>query len=546
MLRTAPRLLRFSAIGLLCGLLVLVAWRGGRLVWLAWQGAAAARQLQADSGGGSDGGTLSERLPRLQADIELLDARLVALNAEVTPLAPAARGLVGVPGYGKAIAQAPELLASAGRLLDTAVALEPQWAWLLGLDAPRRFLVLVQNNHELRATGGFLSAFGTVLMDGGQIADLSFVDSYELFSMEHEYPPAPAPMQKYMGIQLLTPRDGNWSPDLPTAAETIRKLYKQETGQVVDGIITVDLDAVRHLMKALGSIRVEGVPTAITAENVEQELVQLWEQPAGQGGGQAGTTQAETSDWWERRKDFVPLVAGAALAQLQGGKFDATDLVAELTAALDDRSLQVWMDRPQVQKVLAEQEWDGGLHPPARGDFLAVVDSNVGYNKVDAAMQRGLQYEVSWPKGPDQPAEVTLTLTYTHPVVAEDPGCNPAPRYGETYADLVARCYFDYVRVYVPGGSELVDVSGIDPQTVTSTAGDHGTQEFGGYLVVPPNSSKSITFTYRLPQEITPVEYALRIQRQSGTDPLPIRVIVDGMVRTGVIKNGVWEWQQAI
>lgn len=545
MLRSAPRLLRFITIGLGCVLLVMVLWRGGRLAWLAWQGAAAVRQLQADSSPGSSRETLDERLPHLQDDLELLDARLAALNAEVAPLAPAARTLAGVPGFGRAAAQAPELLSSANRLLNTAVALEPQWEWLLGLDAPRRYLVLVQNNHELRATGGFLSAFGSVLVDQGQIADLAFVDSYDLFSTAHEYPPAPMPMQEYMGIQLLTPRDGNWSPDLPTTAETIRKLYTQETGQEVDGIITVDLDAVRHLVRALGSVRIDGVPTPLTAENVEQELVQLWEQPPGQV-GETTVTKEATGDWWEQRKDFVPLVAGAALAQLQAGKFDATVLATELTAALDERSIQVWMDQAQVQLVLADQKWDGGLHPPASGDFLAVVDSNVGYNKVDAAMQRGLQYEVTWPQGATEPAQVTLTLTYTQPVVAEDPGCNPAPRYGESYADLIARCYFDYVRIFVPGGSELIDVGGIDPQTVTSTTGDSGTQQFGGYLVVPPNSSKSISFTYRLPADITPQEYTLLVQRQAGTDPLPIRIIVNGVERTDTLKNGAWEWQQAI
>lgn len=545
MLRSAPRLLRFIAIGLGFVLLVIVLWRGGRLAWLAWQGAAAVRQLQADSHPDSGRGTLGERLPHLQDDLELLNARLTALNAEVAPLAPAARTLVGVPGFGRTIAQVPELLSSAKRLLNTAVALEPQWEWLLGLDAPRRYLVLVQNNHELRATGGFLSAFGSVGVDQGQIADLVFADSYDLFSTAHEYPPAPTPMQEYMGIQLLTPRDGNWSPDLPTAAETIRKLYIQETGQAVDGIITVDLDAVRHLVKALGSVQVEGVPAPITAENVEQELVRLWEQPPGQAGEAAGITEA-TSDWWEQRKDFVPLVAGAALARLQAGKFDAADLATELTAALDERSIQVWMDQAQVQMVLVDQKWDGGLHPPASGDFLAVVDSNVGYNKVDAAMQRGLQYEVTWPQGATQPARVTLTLTYTQPVVAEDPGCNPAPRYGESYADLIARCYFDYVRVFVPGGSELIDVNGIDPQTVTSTIGEPGTQQFGGYFVVPPNSSKSVSFSYRLPAGITPQEYTLRVQRQAGTDPLPIRILVNGVERIDTIKNGTWEWQQAI
>lgn len=48
----------------------------------------------------------------------------------------------------------------------------------------------------------------------------------------------------------------------------------------------------------------------------------------------------------------------------------------------------------------------------------------MGYNKVDAAIERGLDYRVSWPDGADQPAQATLTLTYTHPIEAEDPGCD--------------------------------------------------------------------------------------------------------------------------
>ncbi len=545
MTRTAPGLLRFIVLGLVCALLGLVLWRGARLGWLAWQAAGAARQLQADSGLGSTNGqaAVGAQLPRLKQDLQRLDEQLEALSTEITPLAPAAHALGGMPGYGRAIAQAPEQLAAANRLVRAALALEPQWEWLLGVDAPRHYLLLVQNNHELRATGGFLSAFGTLVVDQGQITDLAFADSYDLFSMDHEYPPAPAPMQEYMGIQLLTPRDGNWSPDLPTAAATICELYEKETGQAVDGIITVDLGAVQHLVKALGSVHVQGVPGPITAENVEQALVQLWEQPPEGAGAPASSQVAGTTGWWEQRKDFVPLVAEAALAQLQAGKFNAADLAAELVAALDERSIQAWMDQAQVEQVLVGQQWDGGLQPPEKGDYLAVVDSNVGYNKVNAAVQRGLEYVVTWPHGPKQPAEVSLTLTYTHPIVAEDPGCDPAPRYGGNYADLIARCYFDYIRVLAPAGSDLVDVDGIDPQTVTSAPGDQGTQQFGGYLVLPPNSSKDVTFSYRLPPGITPDGYTLRVQRQAGTKALPIRVTVNGVERAATVKSGTWEWQ---
>jgi hypothetical protein len=427
--------------------------------------------------------------------------------------------------------------------------LGPEFEWLLGVDAPRTYLLLVQNNHELRGTGGFLSAFGTLLVDRGQVADLRFADSYEFFSTAHEYPPAPEPMQRYMGIQILVPRDANWSPDLPVAAETIRRLYAQETGVEVDGIVTLDLDAVRRLVAALGSVRVEGVAEPITPANVEQVLVELWENPPAEprvnpAGGAAEEPQTGAGDWWSRRKDFVPLVAGAALARLQAGDFDAARLAVEMAAALDTRAVQVWLDQPPAQAVLAAQGWDGGLQPQAGADFLAVVDANVGYNKVDAVIQRAVQVAVAWPEGNSAPAEVTLTLTYTHPVSAEDSGCDPTPRYGEGYADLIARCYFNYVRVYTRGGSRLVDVSGIDPQTVTSAPGEQGTQVFGGYFVLPPGEVKRVSFVYRLGTALGPQEYRLRVQRQAGTDPLPLQVTVAGDL-TGewatVLAGGIWE-----
>jgi hypothetical protein len=514
----------------------------------------------------------------VQEDLQLMAVRLEELRAEVEPLAPGLRALGGLPQYGKTLASAPEMLGAAQRLAATAAAMGPQVEWLLGVDAPRTYLLLVQNNHELRATGGFLSAFGLLALDGGQVAGLHFADSYEYFSTDHEYPPAPAPMQQYMGIQILVPRDANWSPDLPATAEAVRRLYAQETGVTVDGVVTLDLDAVRRLVAGLGNVRVPGVPEPITAENVEQVLVQLWEDPPEEEPGPAGTEgepaagastgaasdSAATGDWWSRRKDFVPLVAGAALARLQAGDFDPAALVLELAAALDGRAIQIWVAQPEAQRVLAAAGWDGGLHPQAGADFLAVVDSNVGYNKVDAAIQRAVGYAVTWPQATVAPAEVTLTLTYTHPVAAADPGCDPAPRYGDTYADLIARCYFDYVRVYAPGGSRLLDVSGIDPQTVTSGAGEQGTEVFGGYFVLPPGEVKTLAFVYRLPEGLRRGEYRLRVQRQAGTDPLPVQVTVAGaggdgvqtaeqaqvqpaltqaVVQTTVISTGSWDFE---
>jgi hypothetical protein len=548
---------------LLLGLLVLLfAWRAVALGELAWQSAGAVRELRAEfaamgapgAGGAADfqANSVADHAPQIRAHLQLLAEKLAALDAQLRPLAPGLQALGGLGRYGEMMAEAPAEITAARSLAEAAVQMGPQLEWLLGGGAPRTYLLVVQNNHELRATGGFISAFGTLVVEEGKLAELAFADSYDFFSTALEYGPAPAPIQQYMGIQLLVPRDANWSPDLPAAAETIRTLYTRETGQEIDGIVTIDLHAVRHFVAALETLRVEGVETPITAANVEEVLVQLWERPP-EGQGQATETAAGGSpaagDWWARRKDFVPLVASAAIARLRAGDFNPLALATELHAALDDRSLQVWFDQPQLEQVLAEKGWDGGLHPEAGADFLAVVDNNVGYNKVDAVLRREVGYTVTWPDGAravgsggGPGALATVTLTYTHPMAAADPGCDPSPRYGETYADLTARCYFDYVRVYAPGGSELIDVSGIDPQTVTSAVGEQGLQVFGGYLVLPPGGVKTVTFTYSLPTHISPATYRLLVQRQSGTDLLPLVVTVNDESRRTVLQTGAWRW----
>jgi hypothetical protein len=203
----------------------------------------------------------------------------------------------------------------------------------------------------------------------------------------------------------------------------------------------------------------------------------------------------------------------------------------------------VWVANPQVQEVMAEARWDGGLHPPQGSDYLAVVDTNMGYNKVDAAMQRSLAYTVTWPDGPQEPAVATVTLSYTHPITTPDPGCDPSPRYGTTYADMIARCYFNYVRVFAPRGSELITARGIDGETITSRRGERLTEEFSGFFILPPNSSQTVYFTYRLPAGITPEDYRLQIARQSGTGPLPLTLSVDGITETLTLAEGWLDWQ---
>jgi len=448
--------------------------------------------------------------------------------------------IAGALGWSHAqAAQRPVLRQDGPSIGEVGARLGPSLPWLLGMDAPRTYLILVQNNHELRSTGGFIAAVGRVTVDKGKIADVEIVDSYQLYNDKGIYPPAPQPMRDHMAIELLVMRDANWSPHFPTSAQVAQTLYAQETGIRADGIFTVDLNAVKLLVGALGELDVPGADEPITGENIEEQVIAFWEKPAG---SESVLGEQWDIEWFERRKDFIPAIAKAALERVQSGA-NYGALLASAQTALNTRAIQAWVNNPQVQRVLSDAHWDGGLQPAAGADFLAVVDSNMGYNKVDAAVERSLAYSVTWPQEENGRGLAEVTLTYTHPITTPDPGCDPSPRYGATYADMIARCYFDYVRVYAPAGSELVTATGLAEDTITSQRSERGTQEFAGFFVLPPDGKQQVSLTYRLPARVAVGDdYRLILQRQSGTGPLPITLAIGESNETMTLSAGRLDW----
>ncbi|MBI3960839.1 MAG: DUF4012 domain-containing protein [Chloroflexi bacterium] len=408
---------------------------------------------------------------------------------------------------------------------------------LLGMNGPVTYLVLVQNNHELRGTGGFITGVGVLKVERGRVADLTFSDSYAVDNLEVSHPPAPPQMQKYIKADLLFLRDANWSPDLPTSARTIDTIYTRDKGVQVDGIITVDLRAVELLVGALGQVEVEGLDKPITAANVVQVIKELW------GTTPTGDQRGNFMEWLHGRKDFMPLIAQAILAKLKTGRFNYFALIGAAQKSMAERAVQLWMREANVQAQLHAWGWDGSLLPQADADFVALVDTNLGFNKVDAVMRRSLDYRVYWLDGPSEPATVQATITYEHsqPVPGLEK-CVIDAYYGETYDDMTERCYFDYVRLYAPRGSKLVSVQGVDSDSIVSRSGEAGTQVFGAFFSMQPGRTHQITFTYRLPAAIRQTGYRLVIQRQSGSGPLPIRWQVANRAFTGTITQNTFVW----
>ncbi len=401
---------------------------------------------------------------------------------------------------------------------------------LLGLNRPRIYLVIAQNEDERRPTGGYITGVGEVWVENGRVVSMTFRDSYAADDFSQPYPDPPAPMRRYMGIDLWVFRDSNWSPDFPTAARQAIALYRPGYTVLVDGVIAVDQYALQQLLAAVGPLTVEGTEGPVTAENVIPYIRRAW----------APADGSLTGEWWQERKSFMGPLAEAFWKRVQEGNADWFRLAETLARLLDEKHLLVYLPHPAVAPLLAGRGWDGALQP-GQGDFLMVVDANVGYNKASAKVQQSITYEVDLRRRPPQAA---LTLVYTHTSSVDYP-CIPEFRYDPVYEQMMDRCYWDYLRVYIPQGSRLVDAPPVavpgealwwgEPES--GEVAVYPAQEEGPWLsletllLVPPAAAQTRFFTWELPDGVVRWDgaegiYTLRVQKQSGTagHPLVVRV----------------------
>ena len=430
---------------------------------------------------------------------------------------------------------------------------------MLGADAPRTYLILAQNQDELRATGGFISGAGRLTLDGGQIIEMSIRDSYAADDLSKPYPTPPEPLRHYMGASYWLLRDANWSPDFPTAALRAIELYEIGQPDGISGVIAFDQMAVQRLLAAVGSVELEGFPEPIAADNVIGYMQQSW----------GSLPNEETApDWWAHRKDFMGLLGGALLETVQSSD-DPSMLMAlarEAYKLLREKHVLLYFEDETLQSTLAGLGLDGALRP-GDGDFLMLVDSNLGFNKVDALIERNIEYtldltDLSRPRA-------SLQVTHQH-TWEGDADCEHGAFVRELdYRDLQHRCYWDYYRVYVPTGA--VPISGAAPPVsaewllteereageIQVLDGERDTTVFSGIFVLPPGETSAVQIEYVLPPEVLQQSaedrwtYTLHLAKQPGTHGVPAKVsvllpegfsIVEGQTSWEIDADGVAQW----
>ncbi len=383
----------------------------------------------------------------------------------------------------------------ASSILEKAVPLSQMIPALAGYPSEVNYLVLLQNNDELRPTGGFLGTYGLLKIKDGDILNFNTHDIYHLdmpVQSKMNITP-PEPIKKYLNDKWYL-RDANWSPDWPTSAKTIDDFYKTESAlnsqaekiSQFDGIIAITPKLITDFLKITGPVIVEG--QSYNQDNFQDLLQYRVER---------GYMILGVSSW--QRKEVI----GEISKKIKLKIFDLpprkwSEIINATINNLTAKNLLFYLKDSQLENIAVENNWAGEIKN-YNSDYLMVVDANLAALKTDAVMSRSINYIVT---ENNDGLFSKLTLNYSH---------NGKP-------DWKTSAYKSYTRVYAPLGSRLINISGYDAKKI-DTGIEAGKTWFGFFLVVAPGEINNIKLDYKLPSSVIfNNSYGLYMQKQPGKE----------------------------
>jgi hypothetical protein len=481
---------------------------------------------QAGAGDSSQDKPLSESLPQIASVLSESSEELRQADAAAERLLAARSDLEHESDYPSSISALLDRLDENAGLLHDGLKLAQAAPQLLGMDRPKTYLILAQNEDELRPSGGFISGAGRVIIDRGRVVNLTFDNANLVDDWQNKpYDQPPSPFTEFMGMDIFLFRDANFWPDFRTSAAQALALYSYGQDVNLDGVLAIDQQFMQQLLAAIGPLPVPDLGRIVDAANVVSQLREEW------GPG------VDNPNWIIERKAFMAPLAAAFLAQLEGGLPSGREfqLVETLQRTAQQRHLQLFAADPAVQTILDQTSWSGRMDVSGGGDFLHVSDANMGFNKVNAVVERSLAYRVNL--DPDGGATAELDVHYSNPPSPEPVACVHGTRYDADtqYESLTSDCYWNYLRVYAPAGSRLTWssenpvpedelMSGAAWPGVARQAPSEGDSfaVFDNFLLLAPGQLAAVSFHYNLPSTVLRSEgdkrvYQLQIRKQAGT-----------------------------
>lgn len=406
------------------------------------------------------------------------------------------------------ISEVKNKVEAASFVLSKAVPLSQVLPSLAGYPNKSTFLVMLENNDELRPTGGFLGTYGILQMEHG---DIQRFETHDIYHMDMPVQDIlniepPQPIKDYLNKKWYM-RDSNWSPDWPTSAQKIEWFYSTENSLLTgknqinnfngqfDGVIAVTPKLVKDLLNIIGPIVVDG--QEFNANNFSDILQYRVEK----GYVNLGIPS------WQRKEVIGEIFKELKIRLLNLPTNDWQEMVNVFDNNFLSKDILVYLNDSNLEALIQDQKWTGEISNSG-DDYVMVVDSNLAALKTDAVMSKGIEYKISEAVNG---LYATLTINYAH----------------QGKPDWKTSEYKSYTRIYVPADSELISSSGFT-QPNLDIKKEFNKTVFGGYLTVAPGEVGTIVINYKLPNSIKNLvnqgKYDLYIQKQPGNNTNELKI----------------------
>jgi hypothetical protein len=402
------------------------------------------------------------------------------------------------------------------------------WPNVFGFMGRKTYLVLFQNNMELRPGGGFIGSYGIVHVNNGTFDRMQIHDVYDADGQLSEAIQPPYGLARYLGASHWFLRDSNFDPDFSVDAKQAAIFLQKETGEKPDGVIAIDTNVIKNLIGLVGSVNVPDYNVSVTPDNFY-----LLTETNSEKNFFPGSTQ---------KKDFLRSLTNALMNTLFSKKISYDKFSQLFVLSVAQKDLLMAFSDTGIQNVftvnnLSSSLWDGReKEKNTADDFLGVVDANVGANKANYYISRSIIQSTSL--SDLATLQTTVEITYK----------NASQRTSVFGGD-----YKDFLRLIVPEDTSLVSIAfDKKPVAITPAVTDPGiftssefippqglevTQEqeagksvIGFFFIVPAGTSKAVSISYRSPSGIDPnavaFGYNLRIFKEPGTENDPYEASV--------------------
>lgn len=393
---------------------------------------------------------------------------------------------------------------SVASLIDLLVGSSDVAPLLLGFEKPTRYLLLFQDNEQLRPGGGVVTGYGLVRFEKGKVTDFSLHDTSEVDEHLKGHVEPPFPLRRYQQSVHWYLRDSSFSPDVVSVASKAALLLRLGTNETVDGVVGIDTTFVEGLLALTGPILVPRYNETVRAEN----LSALMDAHGGEN---------VLGEVFQHATKAPLLTIAAHLTQAISQK--------HLTFAFANQHAQALFALHGASPCLCDVRKD---EDDVVRDTFGLIDASLGNVRVGRFVKRKVSREVTLDKNGTLLARAILLYENTSEQEAYKNYLYLVMPSGATITSISFESTSQKLISAVTDpsvyeGKKFTPPSGLEVETIQK--GD--TMLVGFFFLVPERSKKEIVVTYVLPKRIganrQSFSYNLLLFKQLGTKEEPIR-----------------------